>query len=521
MHCVAPASLLQYRFHSNSNNRITPKLVVKKKTPLKNLLLIHELAFILLIFLVATIGAIGIHLQQKSSQESSRINVIVQEVQQTRGDLYRQMKELFDAYFLNDVEARNEYNNFTRSVENHFVQLHNIAQGEAETAAINDLHAGYKAFVRETSTLFDLQPNITSDELKKRLNTDLEAGLFSRYETLLAHTEQLLTEKQAELDLQLKDSKRKSNFLLFTPLILAVLLLVFSRIFLKRSIVKPIEGILKATSEISAGNLSHKAPDEDIEELATLSQAINEMADKLITSQESLIRTEKQAAQGLLVPMLAHNIRNPLASIRATAQVLDEPELDAETRESLHGIINTVDRLERWTGALLAYLHPLKPQPSITSIREIIHGALEPLQQKVSKKSIQIIQPAWPNTVARYNDTIFTDQHLLEQVIYNLVLNAIDASNKKSVIEIQLDISPAEFTLQILDSGSGMPFTPDPSAMSAPTTKRFGTGIGIPFAFKVCDALGGNLAFSARANGGTAITIMLPKSIELNEQPIA
>lgn len=490
--------------------------MAKKKTSLKNLLLIHELAFILLILLVATVGAIGIHLQEKSSQESSRISLIVQEVQQTRGDLYRQMKELFDAYFLNDIEARNEYNNFTRSVENHFLQLHNIAQGEAETAAINDLHAGYKAFVKETSALFDLQPNITGDELKKRLNTDLEAGLFSRYEILLAHTEQLLNEKQTELDLQLKDSKRKSNFLLFTPLILAVLLLVFSRIFLKRSIVKPIEGILKATSEISAGNLHHKAPDEDINELASLSKAINEMAEKLITSQESLVRTEKQAAQGLLVPMLAHNIRNPLASIRATAQVLDEPELDAETRESLRGIINTVDRLERWTGALLAYLHPLKPQPSATSFREIIQGALEPLQQKISKKSIQIIQPAWPKTNATYNDKIFTDQHLLEQVIYNLVLNAIDASNKKSVIEIKLDVTPAGFTLQILDNGSGMPFTPDPSAMSAPTTKRFGTGIGIPFAFKVCDALGGNLQFSARTNGGTTITIILPRTIELN-----
>ena len=490
--------------------------MAKKKTSLKDLLLIHELAFILLIFLVASVGAIGIHLQDKSSQESNRINLLVQEVQQTRGDLYRQMKELFDAYFLDDIEARSEYNNFTLSVENHFRQLQKIAVGDAEKTAINDLHAGYRAFVLETSALFNLHPNITSDELKKILNTDLEAGLFSRYETLLAHTEQLLNQKQAELDNQLKESKRKSTFLLFTPLILAILLLIFSRVFLKRSIVKPIEGVLKATSEISAGNLTHKAPDEGIEELASLSKAINEMADKLITSQENLVRTEKQAAQGLLVPMLAHNIRNPLASIRATAQVLDDPNLDTETRESLHGIINTVDRLERWTGALLAYLHPLKPQPSYTSIREIVEGALEPLQQKISKKSIQLTLPSWPQPNATRNDTIFTDQHLLEQVIYNLLLNAVDASNKTGSIEIQLGITPKEFILQLLDNGSGMPFTPDPSAISAPTTKRFGTGIGIPFAFKVCDALGGSLQFAARPSGGTAITITLPKTIELN-----
>lgn len=476
----------------------------------------HELAFILLILLAASIGAIGIHLQEQSSRESNRISLIVQEVQQTRGDLYRQMKELFDAYFLMDLEARSEYNHFTSSVEQHFAQLHLLAEGSAEEKAIQDLHSGYKAFVNETSSLFDLKPGVTGDELKKILNTDLESGIFSRYETLLAHTERLLNEKQAELDLRLTESKRKSNFLLFTPLILAVLLLVFSRIFLKRLIVKPIGDVLKATSEISAGNLEHKVPEEKIEELASLSKAINEMAEKLITSQENLVRTEKQAAQGLLVPMLAHNIRNPLASIRATAQVLDEPGLDADTRESLHGIINTVDRLERWTGALLAYLHPLKPQTGMASFREIIEGALEPLQQKIAAKSIQLKLPAWSGPTSTYDDRILTDQHLLEQVIYNLVLNAIDACNKNGSVEIQLGTTASTFTLQILDNGSGMPFTPDPSAISAPTTKRFGTGIGIPFAFKVCDALGGNLQYQTKPDGGTAVIIKLPRSIELN-----
>jgi signal transduction histidine kinase len=64
--------------------------------------------------------------------------------------------------------------------------------------------------------------------------------------------------------------------------------------------------------------------------------------------------------------------------------------------------------------------------------------------------------------------------------------------------------------LQILDRAGGMPFKPDPSAISAPSSKRFGTGLGIPFAFKVCDALGGELNFAARPDGGTVITMQLP-----------
>ncbi|NOU24472.1 MAG: HAMP domain-containing protein [Methylotenera sp.] len=481
-----------------------------KPKSLKDLLLIHELIFIFLIVLAATAGSIGIHLWEKSSQESSRISLLINEVQQTRGDLYRQMKELFDAYFLDDLEAQSEYDNFTITVESHFVKLKKLAVDETEKAVINDLHGNYKKFVIETPALFDQFKNSNTDESKRAINTDIETGLFKRYEDILARTEVILNQKQIELDSRLAESKRMTIILLVIPLLLSILLLIFSRIFLKRAIVKPLNDVLKATAQISAGNLSYKAPDEGIEELVAVSSAINQMADRLLVSQESLVRTEKQAAQGLLVPMLAHNIRNPLASIRATAQVIDDPGLDSDTQDSLRGIIDTVDRLERWTGALLAYLLPLKPQPNNTSIKVIVEGALAPLQQKIKEKSIKLKLPNWQE-----NNRIYTDQHLLEQVIYNLVLNAIDASTKDAEIEIILKTKPNTFILLLLDNGCGMPFTPDPSAMSAPTTKRFGTGLGIPFAFKVCDALGGELKFNARPEGGTAITILLPKTLNL------
>jgi signal transduction histidine kinase len=485
-------------------------MAVKKNKFLKDLLLVHELAFILLIVLAAAAGAVGIHLWDKSSQESSRINQLIQEVQQTRGDLYRQMKELFDAYFLEDDGARAEYNQFTVLVEKHFDQLQGIAVGKAEQAAIAELHASYKQFVFETSALFDQHLGTNNDAAKKAiqhaLNTGLETGLFQRYENILGRTEKLLNQKQAELDTKLIETKRISTILLVIPLLLAVLLLLFSRIFLKRAIVTPINDVLKATDEISAGNLAHRAPQQGVAELASVSLAINSMADKLASSQETLVRTEKQAAQGLLVPMLAHNIRNPLASIRATAQVIDSP--DAETLESLTGIISTVDRLERWTGALLAYLHPLKPQPTETRFRDIVEGAVAPLKQKLRERSITLNLPVWPD-----NDDIYTDQHLLEQVIYNLLLNAIDASGKGSSIDVQFEMHEDEYRLRLLDQGCGMPFIPDPSSVSlAPTTKRFGTGLGIPFAFKVCDALGGSLTFASRAEGGTVITLELPRN---------
>lgn len=485
----------------------------KKNKSLKDILIIHELAFILLILLAATAGGIGINLWQSLTQETQRISVLVAEVQQTRGDLYRQMKELFDGFFLADSGARAEYNDFTQAVEKHFIKLNSMAVNPEEKAAIADLHKNYLQFVSETTHLFDQKEALSRDEnrvaIQHALNNGIEKGLFHQFEIILGRTEKLLSDQQAVLNHRLEGIKSTSTILLVIPLILAVLLLIFSRTFLKRSIVKPINEVLKATSEISKGNLSFKASEDGVAELAAVSKSINAMADQLSIIQQTLIQTEKQAAQGLLVPMLAHNIRNPLASIRATAQIIDTPDIDDDSRESLVGIIDTVDRLERWTGALLAYLHPLKPQLAQSDLMHIIVGACTPLQQKIKQRLLTLRLPE------QQSYPIMTDEHLLEQVIYNFVLNAIDASPKNASIDISVIEHKDSYELLIVDNGTGMPFTPDRSAINAPTTKRFGTGLGIPFGFKVCEALKSELTFSNRQNGGTRISIKLPKKLNL------
>jgi signal transduction histidine kinase len=110
------------------------------------------------------------------------------------------------------------------------------------------------------------------------------------------------------------------------------------------------------------------------------------------------------------------------------------------------------------------------------------------------------------------DDGMFTDQHLLEQVFYNLLLNAIEAVSSHSKIEILADIAEDSLRILIADRGPGMPFTPDRHAVSpGPTTKRFGTGLGIPFAFKVCENLSSNITFKPREGGGTLIEIIIPR----------
>ena len=478
----------------------------RKPKTLRELLLAHELVFIALILLAVAGGGYGIYLWDKSAKESQRIHYLVQEIQQTRGDLYRPMKELFDAYFLNDVDAHGEYKAYTMSILKHFTKLDYLAVGSQEKQAIRDLKRHYQLFAKNAPDMFSRYQASPNNASRKALYLDMETGIFSQYEAVSKRAEDLLTLKQNEQKMRLHDAKQASIAILLIPILLAGLLLLLSRLFLKRAIVQPINAIMRATTEISAGNLQHKVPETGAAELAILSQEINKMADELQANRDALIRTEKQAAMGLLVPMLAHNIRNPLASIRATAQIIDIPKNDGDTQESLNGIIDTVDRLERWTGALLAYLHPIKPQLNRVLFSAVLDGALMPLTQKIRGKQIIIVKHIEDKL------EINTDVHLLEQVFYNLILNAIDASPKGSTITIHAQLNNQLLICTIVDEGSGMPFTPDPHTLSpGPSTKRFGTGLGIPFAFKVCDVLDGGITFKSALPQGSQITISLPQ----------
>jgi len=484
--------------------------ILNSNQSLKDVLTIHELAFIILILLTATSSGIGFNIWQALTHETQRINKLVTEVHQTRGDLYRQIKELFDAVFLEDNNAKIQYDQFTLSVQNHFSSLHKLTDNPEEKLAINALHAKYLQVVKETSLLFDqklvLSDNANKLQMQNALDHQLENELFRRYELILNRTEKLLQKQQTALDYKLKAIKKTSTVILTIPILLSILLLVFSRIYLKRAIVRPINQVLDATAQIRQGNLSVTETDEGVTELVAVSKAVKNMADELAIIQETLIQKEKEAAQGQLVPMLAHNIRNPLASIRATAQVIDDPELDSDTRESLEGIILTVDRLERWTGALLSYLLPLKPQLQTTKILHIIQGACGPIMPKLKEKNMQLQLPE-PDTP----DEIKTDGGLLEQVLYNFIANAVDASPPNEMIEVKLSETHKQYLLQIIDHGPGLPFKPDSKAKNSPSTKQYGTGLGIPFGFKVCEALDYQLNFSDRQPTGTCITITITK----------
>ena len=106
---------------------------------------------------------------------------------------------------------------------------------------------------------------------------------------------------------------------------------------------------------------------------------------------------------------------------------------------------------------------------------------------------------------------IQADPDLLEQAIHALLGNAVDASPVRGYVHLALSRTDDALELRIDDQGPGISFEPDPRELSpGPTTKKGGHGLGIPVAWKICQAHGGAVTIRRRDEGGTRVTVSLP-----------
>lgn len=454
--------------------------------------------------ITGSIGGLWAYFWQQTSHESVRINALLFEAQQARGDLYRQLKEVTRASAVGDPAALDQYWRRLYRIDQHFYSLQQYALAPAERRGIETMQKSYGLMQAEMNKL--LATTMTDAARVRVLDPSYEQWMLGDFEHGFSSFTHLLAVKRQALEETLAYWTRLAPILMPTPIVLAIALLVFSHRTFRRGFVRPMQAVVAGSQRISQGHLEHRIPVLGVEEVVLLARSINDMAGELEASRDALIETEKQAALGSLVPVVAHNIRNPLACIRATAQVMDDVDDPEDLREARSEIIDTVDRLERWLKSLLSYLHPLKPYKSESDLTAVVEGALAPLKPKLEARQLHIVRTGWSRDTALY-----VDVDLLEQAIYGLINNAADASPAGAEITLTIELSNDEAAVVIDDQGPGMPISVDCKGLSPlPSTKRFGTGLGIPFAFKVLRAHAGKLSFEQSPSGGTRVRLSLP-----------
>jgi len=477
------------------------------KRSLSRLLLVHEVAFLFLVAVTGLLTGVSAYIWQKTSAASVRINNSIYLSEQLRGELYRQLQEVSGARWLGDAEALAVYYEYSKRIGRHFNQLRRTSLTRDEDEVIQALQLAYRKIQIDIYRIVE-QPD-QADAGSRPLILDFRdtGDMFNEFEDKYLELKALYTRQHQELEQTIALWTRYAPVLIPVLFLLAVVIVIFSSRVIRNSFVRPMAAIMAGAAQISQGRLERRIPEQGVQEVAELAGSINQMAGELKTSRDALVEHERQAALGSLIPVVAHNIRNPLASIRATAQVLDDVDNEAELKEGKQAIVDTIDRLGRWVNALVSYLHPLQPVFREVGVATLLDAALELLQGKIAEKRIVVKRDYGEAPLA-----LSVDPDLMEQALYGLLANAVDASPAGAELLLTVTEDAQTVTIGIRDEGPGLPFQPQPGNLEpGPSTKRFGTGLGIPIAFKICQSHGWSLSFDVEQGQGTLVRIVAPR----------
>lgn len=217
---------------------------------------------------------------------------------------------------------------------------------------------------------------------------------------------------------------------------------------------------------------------------------------------------ERLAVIGEMAAVLAHEIRNPIGSIKGFAQYLTEKS--AEGKEELGIIVDEARRLERLTEDLLLYAKPSEARIEEFSLRELANESVKVLQESDRVKQTAITV----NTAVPGDIMIVSDREKLNQILSNILQNAADAINEGGIIELRALQAGVKIIIIISDNGCGMDEkTKSMAFASFFTTKAKGTGLGLAIVDKLTKVLGGRIELDSKPANGTVFRIELPAAL--------
>ena len=308
--------------------------------------------------------------------------------------------------------------------------------------------------------------------------------------------------------------KERKDFIIRTVLAIALVILIFS-LFLNKYILKPIEFLVSFTESIknkSDQNIDIRKFFVREDEVGKLTKSIDEMTKEL---QKRTKRAETFSTD------LAHEIRNPLASLKGASELLDKSDKENDREKLLEIINHDVERIER---LITDYSQMLKDEASLSSekmskvnLMKIILNVVDDFRQdlKNQNKNIKILTNL--KGKKEKNFFIIGIENRLEQVIANLLDNAISFSENNQMIEIELTETSNNFVMTIRDQGPGFAEASPQKIFkrfysNRPTNFGEHSGLGLNIAKNIVELHKGAIAASNRLNQkGAQIEVLLPK----------
>ncbi|MEN6585271.1 MAG: ATP-binding protein [Sulfuricella sp.] len=289
-------------------------------------------------------------------------------------------------------------------------------------------------------------------------------------------------------------------------LVVAVLFVILGRRFLR-----PLAELVEGVRQVEQGHLDHKVVVRSNDEFGALADSFNVMVSKLREAQEELVRKGKLAMLGQVASSVGHELRNPLGVMNNAVYFLQSmlDEADDSVKEYLGIIRDEIARSERIVAELM---NAVSTRPPDLAAHGVAYLVAEVLHKSALPSSVTITLDI-PETLP----AVRVDAIQLQQVLENLVTNAVDAMPEGGVLEFSAAESEGgtAVALDVRDSGNGI--APENMArLFQPlfTTKARGIGLGLVVAKNLIEANGGKIEVQSKPGKGTLVTITLPTAPE-------
>ncbi|HDS29438.1 MAG TPA: GHKL domain-containing protein [Firmicutes bacterium] len=227
--------------------------------------------------------------------------------------------------------------------------------------------------------------------------------------------------------------------------------------------------------------------------------------DNLEQANLALIRSNQMEHMGEIAAGMAHEIRNPLASLRGGIEILSKDATPKEERREVSGIlIPEIERIDRAIKDFLSYARLAEPYMDVLDIGEVVSEVFL-LLDKGGYHNVEF-NIAVSKDVPKVN----ADRSQIRSVILNLVLNAVAAIEKKGKIELKVYGDGDDAIISVSDNGKGIaPENADKIFEPFFTTREKGLGLGLSIVKRIVDEHGGKIGFKSKPEEGTTFTVRL------------
>jgi len=306
-------------------------------------------------------------------------------------------------------------------------------------------------------------------------------------------------------------------------------------IFVSRVISGPIRRLRAGTEMIGKGNLDHKIGTISKDEIGQLSRAFDDMVEnlkkttasrdelknayaRLKEAQQQLIQTEKLAAIGTFSSGIAHEVKNPLGVISSGLEYLEKRLSNSgkEVKEALEKIKESSEQANTVVTNLLRFAKPSKLKTEKIPAGDLVKGALSLITYEAGQASIDMRTGPSDEKIC-----LDVDKNQIQQVLLNILLNAVDATPKGGAITVttraatraETPLKAPACVIKIADTGTGIR-AEDQKRLFEPffSTKKDkkGTGLGLAISRTIVESHKGSLTIESKPEKGTVVKIILP-----------